>query len=109
VILSEGAVADTAVGKTTVPGEMIIGFDGQAVELKKEYLELPPSGGVAAVSGKGVAYAKVGAEKVADSILAAGVVGMDAVGKSFRSGWGRKAMKAVKDVRKRVDKTIDAQ
>jgi uncharacterized protein YrrD len=109
VILSEGTIADVAVGRTTAPGELVVGFDGQAVVLDPAYLDIPPSGGVAAVSGKGAAYAKIGAEKVADGILAAGVVGLEAVEESFRSGLGRKAMRAMRGARKRADEAIKAK
>jgi uncharacterized protein YrrD len=108
VVLSEGTVADMAVGRTTVPGELVVGFDGEAVVLETAYLDIPPSGGVAAVSGKGAAYAKIGAEKVADGIVTVGVLGLGAVEKSFRKGMGRKAMKAMRDARRRVDKALDA-
>lgn len=103
LLLSEGSVADFAVGRREVPGELVEGFDGEAVIIDKSFLvAAPSSGGLAAASGKSAAYAKQGAEKAADAVFAAGVVGLGMVEKSFRSGLGRKAMRSLRKARKAV-------
>lgn len=108
--LSEGSLADFAVGKREVPGEMIEGFDGEAVTIDEAYRKAAPSsGGLAGVSGKGAAYAKHGAEKAADAALAAGIVGLGMVEKSFRAGLGRKALQGLRKAGKRARKAIDGE
>jgi hypothetical protein len=71
-----------------------------------QFANTAPSGGLAAASGKGAAYAKRGAEAAADATLAAGIVGLAAVERSFRGGFGKKAMKALRKARRRVDRAI---
>lgn len=107
LLLSEGSLADFAVGRTEVPGDLIVGFDGEAVVVRAEFVELESSGGIAGASGKGVAYTRHGAERAADAVLAAGVVGLGAVARSVRSGYGRKAMRAIRKVGKRARRAID--
>ncbi len=107
MLLSEGSVADFAVGRTEVPGDVIIGFDGEAIVVKEEFAELQSTGGLAAASGASVTHAEHGVEQAADAVLAAGVVGLGAVERSFRSGRGRRAMRAIRMASKRVRRTID--
>jgi uncharacterized protein YrrD len=108
MLLSEGSLADFAVGKREVSGELVRGFDGTAVVVKKAFRDMAPrSGGLAGASGKGVAYAKIGADKAADAALAAGVAGLGMMERSFRSGWGSKAMRGLKRAGKRARKAID--
>jgi uncharacterized protein YrrD len=109
MLLSEGSVSDFAVGRTEVPGDVIVGFDGTAIVVKEEFAELQSSGGLAAASGASVAHAKQGVEQAADAVLAAGVVGLGAVERSFRSGYGRSAMRAIRKAGKRVRRTIDGE
>lgn len=106
VVLSEGAVADAAVGRTEVPGDLLVGFDGTSVVAEDALMGTSPTGGLAAVSGKGVAYAVHGAEVAADATLSAGIAGLEAVEHSFRSGLGKKAMNALRAARKRADRRI---
>jgi uncharacterized protein YrrD len=105
--LSAGSLADFAVGRTVVPGELIEGFDGTAVIVSPGFRTLPASGGVAAAAGMGAAYAKAGADKAADAVAAAGVAGLGMLERSFRSGLGRKAIRGLRRAGKRVRKTID--
>lgn len=108
LLLSEGSLADFAVGRSEVPGELVEGFDGTAVRIDPEFRRVAESsGGVAAVTGKGAAYAKHGAERAADAVAAAGVVGLGMVERSFRYGLGRKAMRGLKKAGDRARKAID--
>jgi uncharacterized protein YrrD len=110
LLLSEGSVADFAVGRREVPGELVKGFDGTAVIVDESFrTAAESSGGLAAASGKSAAYAKHGADKAADAALAAGVAGLGIVEKSFRSGLGRKALRGIRKAGKRVRKTIDGE
>lgn len=97
MLLSEGSLADVAVGRREIPGELVEGFDGGGVIVDESFRTVAPaSGGLAAASGKGAAYARLGLEKAADTVLAAGVVGLGKVEKSFRSGLGRKVMRSLR-------------
>lgn len=107
MLLSEGSLADFAVGRTEVPGDVVVGFDGEAIVVREAFAELQSSGGLAAASGAGVAHAKHGVEQAADAVLAAGVVGLGAVERSFRSGYGRQAMRAIRKAGKRARRAID--
>lgn len=107
LLLSEGSLADMAVGRREVPGDLVEGFDGQAVILDAAFRAVPASGGMAAASGKGAAYAKHGAERAADAVTAAGIVGLGAIERSFRSGLGRKAMRSIKKAGETARKAID--
>lgn len=107
LLLSEGSMSDMAVGQRLVPGELVQCFDGTGVVIDSSFRELVSSGGMAAASGKSAAYAKMGAERAADAVVAAGVVGLGALERSFRSGLGRKAIRGVKKAGKQVRKAID--
>ena len=108
LVLSEGSVADFAVGKREVPGELVGGFDGTAVVVDASFRALAQSsGGLAAATGKGAAYARYGADKAADAALSAGVAGLGMLERSFRSGLGRKAVRGLRRAGKHVRKTID--
>jgi hypothetical protein len=100
--LSEGTLSDLAVGRTDVPGELVEGFDGKHVVIAPAFLELSPTGGLAAASGKGAAHAKAGAEKAADAALAAGIAGLEAVERSFTEGFGRRAVTTMRKARRRA-------
>ncbi|MBE0476280.1 MAG: hypothetical protein IBX62_04170 [Coriobacteriia bacterium] len=65
VELTEGTVADAAVGRRTVAAENVEGFDGSAVVVTQTATEEGVPGGLAARAGTGAAYAKVGAEQLA--------------------------------------------
>lgn len=106
--LSAGTLSDLAVGRTEVPGDLVEGFDGAHVIVDRSFVELAPSGGLAAASGKGVAHAKIGAEKAADAAVAAGIAGLEVVERSFKSGWGSKAMKAARKARERAAEAMRA-
>lgn len=107
LLLSEGSLADVAVGRKEIPGELVEGFDGQAVIIDPKFRQVASSGGLAAASGKRAAYVTVGANTAADAATAAGIVGLEAIEKSFRSGFGRKAMRGIKKAGKQVRKAID--
>lgn len=106
VQLSEGSLSDIAVGRTEVPGELVEGFDGKGVVVSPAFVEIPPSGGFAAASGKGVAHAKAGAERAADAMVSAGIAGLEVVERSFTSGLGLKAMRAMRKAGKRAAEAI---
>jgi sporulation protein YlmC with PRC-barrel domain len=102
--LSGGSATDVAVGRTVVPGELVHGFDGTNVVIDDAFTTLNPTGGLAASSAKVVVRGRQGVDKAADAALAAGVVGLSAVERSFTKGWGAKAVKAVKRAQKAAGK-----
>ena len=58
VIGREGATADRAVGRTTIPADEVLGFDGEAVVVTDVVEKTVPSGGVAHTAGATTAVAK---------------------------------------------------
>jgi len=94
--VSTGVVGDVAVGRLEVPGEYVIGPKGDAVVLRRGYDELESTGGLAAATGKGVAAARVHGERAAQKAVDAGVSAAVKVGRSFKTGTGRKMMDTLK-------------
>jgi len=94
--VSTGVVGDVAVGRMEVPAEYVIGPKGDAVILRAGYDDLESTGGLAAASAKGAATVKVHGERAAKKAYAAGVSAAVQVGRSFKSGTGRKMMDTLK-------------
>ncbi len=98
LVLTGGAAADIAVGRQTIPGDLVVGFDPERTVVlvagEAAAQELP--GGVAAVAGRGAAVAKAAAGAAAKTALAgagaaARAAARSGVGKTVRkktsSGW----------------------
>lgn len=94
--ISTGAVGDAALGKLEVPGELVRGFDGNAVVVLPGYQNIRSDGGAAKAVASGVAAVKVRGEAVGDGLLQVGVAAAGAIGRSFRSGAARKAIDKAK-------------
>lgn len=58
LMLTEGATADAAVGRVSLPGEQVLGFDGEKVLVEKRAAQTATGGGVATAAGVGTAVAK---------------------------------------------------
>lgn len=99
VELTDGAVANAVVGKTTLPAEVMRGFDGVAVVAEDEALRERSTGGLAAVAGTGAAHAKVGAEQMAAKAVSGAAA---AVKMARRSEAGRRAGKMFGSLKKSV-------
>lgn len=100
VRVSTGAVGDMAVGRLEVPARLVRGFDGESVVVEAGYADLQATGGAAKAAASGVTALKERSEQVADGMLEMGVAASRALGRSFKSGMGRKAidkMKALMD------------
>lgn len=100
VRVSTGAVGDMAVGRLEVPAHLVRGFDGESVVVEAGYAELQATGGAAKVAASGVTALKERSGQVVDGMLEVGVAASRAVGRSFKSGMGRRAidkMKALMD------------
>jgi uncharacterized protein YrrD len=67
VRLSEGAVADSAIGVRDVESGLVRGFDGEAIVVSDTAVEIDLSGGVADSAGKTAAAATVMAGEVASA------------------------------------------
>lgn len=98
LLLSTGAVGDMAVGRLQVPPAMVRGFDGEAVVVEAGYADLAASGGAAKAAASGVTAIKERTGQVADGMLEVGVAAAGALGRSFRSGIGRKAIDKIKSL-----------
>ncbi len=96
--VSTGILGDVAVGRLEVPGELVEGFDGGAVIVSAGYSALEASGGAAKVAAKSAAMAKDAGAKVAKQAYDAGMSAAIAVGKSFKSGTGRRMLDKFKEM-----------
>jgi len=96
--VSTGILGDVAVGRLEVPGELVEGFDGGAVIISARYADLQSSGGAAKAAAKGAAVAKDAGAKVAKQAYDAGMSAAIAVGKSFKSGTGRRMLDKFKEM-----------
>ncbi|MGB4440942.1 MAG: PRC-barrel domain-containing protein [Coriobacteriia bacterium] len=96
--ISTGAVGDVAVGRLEVPGELIHGFDGEAVIVLPGYADIPTEGGAAKVVASGMVSVKTRGEAVGDGLLQVGVAAAGALGRSLRSGVARKAIDKAKSL-----------
>lgn len=94
--VSTGVVGDVAVGRLEVPGEFIVGPQADAVVLRAGYDDLESTGGLAAATAKGAAAARVHGERAAKKAYDAGVSAAVKVGRSFKSGTGRKMVDTLK-------------
>lgn len=94
--VSTGIVGDAAVGRLEVDGSLVRGFDGASIVVLPGFADIGASGGAAKRMAGGVASARVHGERLAKTTLAAGAVAADAVGRSFESGLGRKALDKIK-------------
>jgi len=90
--VSTGVLGDIAVGRLDVPGELVEGFDGEAVVVRAGYADLPKSGGVAKAAATTASAAKEAGGKVAKQAYDTGMSAAIAVGKSFKSGTGRRML-----------------
>jgi len=90
--VSTGVLGDIAVGRLDVPGELIVGFDGDAVVIDAGYADLEKSGGAAKVAAKTASAAKEAGGRVAKQAYDTGMTAAIAVGKSFKSGTGRRML-----------------
>lgn len=96
--VSTGAVGDLAVGRLDVPRELVRGFEGDAVVVEPTYGELAASGGAAKAAASGVTALKERSGQVADGVLQVGVAAAGALGRSLKSGVGRKAIDKMKSL-----------
>ena len=96
LVISTGAMGDATLGRLEVSGDLVRGFDGEFVTVLPGYNEIRATGGAAKTAAAGAAMAKVQGERLASSALKAGATAAAAVGRSFRSGAGRKALDAMK-------------
>ncbi len=96
--VSTGILGDVAVGRLEVPGELVEGFMTDAVVVSATYSDLEVSGGAAKAAAKGAAVAKETGARVAKQAYDAGMSAAIAVGKSFKSGTGRRMLDKLKDM-----------
>lgn len=98
LVISTGIVGDVALGKLEVPGELVQGFSKDAVIVLPGYNEIRAGGGAAKAMASGAAAAKVRGGQVAEGALKVGVAASRALGRSLRSGVGRKAIDKIKSM-----------
>ena len=95
VYVSTGAVADLAVGRVEIPGELVRGFDGHDVLVEAESGELETDGGLARRAAKGAvsiqAQVSVAAKEAEDAITGASYAAGRAIASAARSRPLRKA------------------
>ncbi|MDY0340926.1 MAG: PRC-barrel domain-containing protein [Coriobacteriia bacterium] len=96
--VSTGAVGDLAVGRLDVSRDLVRGFIGEAVVVESGYGELAASGGAAKAAASGVTALKERSGQVADGVLQVGVAAAGALGRSLKSGAGRKALDKMKSL-----------
>lgn len=96
--VSTGILGDIAVGRLEVPGDLVEGFDGETVVVSAGYSELEASGGAAKAAAKGATVAKETGARVAKQAYDAGMSAAIAVGKSFKSGTGRRMLDKLKEL-----------
>lgn len=96
--VSTGVLGDVAVGRLEVPGNLVQGFSGDAVIVSAGYSDLAASGGVAKAAAKGAGIAKDVGGRVAKQAYDAGMSAAVAVGKSFKSGTGRRMLDKFKEM-----------
>lgn len=94
--ITNGAVGDAAAGRLSIPGELVRGFDGEAVVLLPGYAEIPTTGGAAKAMAAGVTVVKQRGGAVAEGALEVGVAASRALGRSIRGGMVRKAIDKAK-------------
>lgn len=95
--LSGGVATDAAVGRGSVPGGEVIGFDGAAVRIARPRDDVAVSGGAAASAGKATAAVKVHGGRVAKKAYDTGVAAAIAVGRAARRSAKRGLIKRLKD------------
>ncbi|MHB1135453.1 MAG: PRC-barrel domain-containing protein [Coriobacteriia bacterium] len=96
--ISTGAVGDLAVGRLEVPRTLVRGFAGDSVVVEAGYAELMATGGAAKAAATGVTVLKERSGQVADGVMQVGVAAAGALGRSFKSGMGRKALDKMKSL-----------
>lgn len=96
--VSTGAVGDLAVGRLEVPRALVRGFTGESVVVEAGYVELMATGGAAKVAATGVTVLKERSGQVADGVMQVGVAAAGALGRSLKSGMGRKALDKMKSL-----------
>lgn len=107
--LTGGITADLALGVRDLPARLVEGFDGSAVVVSDEALNVDASGGAAEAAGKGAAIAKKAggdaARKAIDAGRTAAVFGASAVRVAAKSEAGKKAAGWLKSLK---DEVVDA-
>jgi uncharacterized protein YrrD len=98
LLVSTGAVGDMAVGRLEVPASLVRGFNGESVVVEAGYTDLQATGGAAKAAASGVAALKERGGQVADGMLDVGVAASRALGRSLKSGMGRKAIDKMKSL-----------
>jgi len=96
--VSTGAVGDLAVGRFEVLPALVRGFDGESVVVEVGYAELSATGGAAKAAASGVTALKERGGQVADGVMQVGVAAAGALGRSLKSGVGRKALDKMKSL-----------
>ena len=96
--VSTGMLGDVAVGRLEVPGDLVEGFSGDAVIVSAAYSELKATGGAAKVAAKSATVAKEAGGRVAKQAYDASMSAAIAVGKSFKSGKGRRMIDKFKEM-----------
>lgn len=96
--ISTGAVGDMALGRLEVPRALVRGFVTGAVVVEAEYAEITATGGAAKAAATGVTVLKERSGQVADGMLQVGVAAAGALGRSLKSGVGRKALDKMKSL-----------
>lgn len=98
LVISTGIVGDVALGRLEVPGELVSGFEGDAVIVLPGYNDIRAAGGAAKAIASGAAAVKVRGGQVAEGALQVGVAASRAIGRSMKGGLGRKAMDKLKSM-----------
>ncbi len=96
--VSTGVLGDVAAGRLEVDADVVKGFDGEAVILLPEYKDAEKSGGAAKAAATGYTAVKNRTGQVADGLGQVGTAVAGAVGRSFKSGIGRKAVNKAKSL-----------
>jgi uncharacterized protein YrrD len=101
--VSTGIIGDMAVGRLEVPGELVEGFDGEAVIVGAGYADLEASGGVAKAAAKTATVARAVGTRVAKQAYDTGMSAAVSVGKSFKSGTGRRMLDKFRELTRDED------
>ncbi len=101
--VSTGIMGDLAVGRLDIPGELVERFDGNAVLVRPDYADLHPTGGAAKAAAKTTSAAKEAGARVAKQAYDTGMSAAIAVGKSFKSGTGRRMLDKFREMTRDED------
>lgn len=95
--ISTGIAGDVTVGKLTVPGTDVEGFDGAAVVIAARSRDLESDGGAAKAAAKVAAVAKERGGATAKAVSDATVRAAGAIGRSIHGGKARRVLDGLRN------------